>query len=156
VKNAFRKPYKGDIIETNFQRGRFFVPVEERESILNTVEFIKNNTRTGERIYVGNIAHWKDDFGGSLQINDPKVAASNHLLVFVSEVIPAFPGVDVFDIQNIECAKVFVAPVFVAQQAAEYFFVTQLAVCTVAYPGGAKRMQGAVHNQTIQFIANGK
>jgi len=65
-KNVFRKPYKKSIVLTRFNRGSVYIPKEEQKHIKDVVSFIKRNTDVNERIYVGNIAHWKDDFGGSL------------------------------------------------------------------------------------------
>jgi len=65
-KNVFRKPYKKDIVATKFDVGTIYIPEDERESVVNTVNFIKENTKEGERIFLGNTAHWKDDFGGSI------------------------------------------------------------------------------------------
>ncbi|NQT22638.1 MAG: hypothetical protein HQ579_04270 [Candidatus Omnitrophica bacterium] len=65
IKNVFRKPLKKKIILTRFDRGSVYIPKED-QSIKDAVSYIKNNTENGERIYVGNSAHWKDDFGGSL------------------------------------------------------------------------------------------
>jgi len=66
IKNAFRKAYKKDIIETQFDVGRIYIPKDERNDLLDVVKFVKDNTKPTDKIYVGNIAHWKDDFGGSL------------------------------------------------------------------------------------------
>lgn len=66
IKNTYRKAYKGDIVRVNFERGAVYVPREEKEEVFNTLNFIRENTLPKERIYIGNIAHWKDDFGGSL------------------------------------------------------------------------------------------
>ncbi|MCK4463761.1 MAG: glycosyltransferase family 39 protein, partial [Candidatus Omnitrophica bacterium] len=65
-KNVFRKPYKKSIVLTRFNRGSVYIPKEEQKHVKDTVSFIKRNTDINERIYIGNIAHWKDDFGGSL------------------------------------------------------------------------------------------
>ncbi len=77
VKNNFRKAYKRDVIMTRFERGAIYVPKNERDEILKTLDFIKKNTSSGERIYIGNIAHWKDDFNGSI------------LLYFLADRLPA-------------------------------------------------------------------
>lgn len=65
IKNSFRKPYRQDIIGTQFGNEIIYVPKEEKDEVVNTLEFIDKNTLPGERIYIGNITHWKDDFGGS-------------------------------------------------------------------------------------------
>jgi len=77
VKNNFRKICKGDVIMTRFGRGAIYVPKDEREEVLETLRFIRENTAPGEKIYVGNIAHWKDDFNGSI------------LLYFLADRLPA-------------------------------------------------------------------
>ncbi len=64
-KNILRKPYKGSVVAAKFKRGTVYIPKEEKTDIANVVSFIKSFTASGEHIYVGNIAHWKDDFGGS-------------------------------------------------------------------------------------------
>ncbi|MBN1354204.1 MAG: glycosyltransferase family 39 protein, partial [Candidatus Omnitrophica bacterium] len=61
-KNVFRKPYKGRVVLTHFGRGSVYVPREERNDVVEAVSFIRKNTASGERIYVGNIVNWKDDF----------------------------------------------------------------------------------------------
>jgi len=66
IKNAFRKVYKKAIIETQFDVGKVYIPIDERDGLLDVVKFVKDNTKPTDKIYVGNIAHWKDDFGGSL------------------------------------------------------------------------------------------
>ena len=68
AKNAFIKPYRKDIIKTQFDAGSVYIPKEEREDLVKTVRFIKSNADPSEKIYVGNTVHWKDDFGGSLII----------------------------------------------------------------------------------------
>lgn len=65
IKNVFRKPLKGEALLTRFERGAVYVPKEDID-IKDAVNFIKENTEENERIYVGNIAHRKDDFGGSI------------------------------------------------------------------------------------------
>lgn len=65
LKNTYTKVYKKSIIKTVFDRGSIYVPKDEREDVLSTIEFIKDNTLPDDRIYIGNMAHWKDDFGGS-------------------------------------------------------------------------------------------
>ncbi|MGB2706256.1 MAG: glycosyltransferase family 39 protein [Candidatus Omnitrophota bacterium] len=77
VKNNFRKVYKKDVIKTQFDRGSIYVPKDEREEVLKTLRFIKKNTSSGERIYIGNIVHWKDDYNGSI------------LLYFLADRLPA-------------------------------------------------------------------
>ncbi|UCD55226.1 MAG: glycosyltransferase family 39 protein [Candidatus Omnitrophota bacterium] len=64
-KNVFRKPYKGSVMLTGFDRGSVYIPREEKQDIVDVVSFIKANTGPNERIYVGNIAHWVPAFGGS-------------------------------------------------------------------------------------------
>jgi len=66
IKNGYTKVYKKDIIRTPFDKGAIYVPREEMEELLDTVRFIRQNTGPGERIYLGNLPHWKDDFGGTL------------------------------------------------------------------------------------------
>ena len=65
IKNTYIKVYRYDIVKVGFERGALYLPREEAGDVLSTVKFIKENTGTGDRIYIGNIAHWKDDFGGS-------------------------------------------------------------------------------------------
>jgi len=65
VKNVFRKIYKKQIVKTRFTKGEIYLPAEERPEVLGVLEYINSNTRPGERIYLGNIVHGKDDFGGS-------------------------------------------------------------------------------------------
>jgi len=65
LKNTYTKVYKKSIIRTAFDRGPIYVPKDEREDVLSTIKFIKDNTLRDDRIYIGNMAHWKDDFGGS-------------------------------------------------------------------------------------------
>ena len=65
-KNSYRKIYKKDTIKTNFNRGSIYLPKEERAEVLDTIEFIQENTAPDEFIYVGNSVHWKDDFGGTI------------------------------------------------------------------------------------------
>ena len=65
-KNSCRKIYKKDIIKTDFNRGSIYLPKEEREEVLYTIQFIQKNTKPNEFIYIGNSVHWKDDFGGSI------------------------------------------------------------------------------------------
>ena len=77
IKNAFRKVYKQDIMETRFACGTIYLPKEEKDEVAKTVSFIRDNTRPGEKIYVGNTVHWKDDFGGST------------ILYFLSERLPS-------------------------------------------------------------------
>jgi len=77
VKNNFRKVYKNDVVLTRFERGAIYVPKDEREEILNTLDYIKKNTSPGKRIYVGNITHRKGDFNGSI------------LLYFLADRLPA-------------------------------------------------------------------
>ena len=76
-KNVFRKPYKGDVLLARFDRGSVYIPREEKDDIMETVSFIKDNTKPGEPIYVGNIAHWKDEYGGNI------------LLYFLSDRLPS-------------------------------------------------------------------
>jgi len=66
IKNVFKKPYKKSILLAKFDRGAVYIPKEEKDDVVNTVAFLKDHTKSGERIYVGNTAHWKDDFGGSV------------------------------------------------------------------------------------------
>lgn len=66
MKNAFTKVYKRKIVKARFNGDSIYVPAEEREDVLNAIGFIKKNTKPGDKIYVGNIVHWKDDFGGSI------------------------------------------------------------------------------------------
>jgi 4-amino-4-deoxy-L-arabinose transferase-like glycosyltransferase len=66
IKNCFRKVYRNDIIKAQFGTDSIYIPREEREDVLSTVEYITRMTRTGEKIYIGNRVHWKDDFGGSV------------------------------------------------------------------------------------------
>ncbi|NQU95520.1 MAG: glycosyltransferase family 39 protein [Candidatus Omnitrophica bacterium] len=75
-KNVFRKPYRGDVLLTRFDRGAVYIPKAQRDDIVNTVSFIKANTSVDESIYVGNIVHWRDEYGG------------NMLLYFLSERLP--------------------------------------------------------------------
>jgi len=77
IKNAFRKAYKQDIIETRFAGGNIYLPKEEKDEVANTVRFIRDNTHPKEKIYVGNTVHWKDDFGGST------------ILYFLSDRLPS-------------------------------------------------------------------
>ena len=65
IKNTFRKPYKKDIVKTRFNGESIYIPKDETTDIIDIVNFIKEKTKEHERIYIGNIAHWKDDFGGS-------------------------------------------------------------------------------------------
>jgi len=65
LKNTYTKVYKKSIIKTVFDRGSIYVPKDEREDVLSAIKFIKDNTLPDDRIYIGNMAHWKDDFGGS-------------------------------------------------------------------------------------------
>lgn len=76
LKNTYTKVYKKSIVATKFDRGTIYVPKEEQEEVLNTLQFIRRNTDSGDRIYVGNIVHWKDDFGG------------NTLLYFLADRLP--------------------------------------------------------------------
>jgi len=65
-KNVIKKPIKGDVLPYVFgDRGMLYIPKEEREDVLNTVRYIKECTFSGERIYIGNNDHSRDDFGGS-------------------------------------------------------------------------------------------
>lgn len=66
MKNSYTKVFKKNIIRTSFEKGTIYVPKEEREDVLNAIKFIRENTDVGERIYLGNSVHWKDDFGGTL------------------------------------------------------------------------------------------
>jgi len=66
IKNTYKKPYRKDIIKTDFRRGTVYVPKEERPQILDTLDFIEEKTLSSDRIFIGNTAHWKDDFGGSI------------------------------------------------------------------------------------------
>lgn len=66
MKNTYTKVMKKEIIKTDFDKGAIYVPKDEREGLLKTIDFIKNNTAGHDKIYIGNIVHWKDDFGGSL------------------------------------------------------------------------------------------
>ncbi|MBI5144222.1 MAG: glycosyltransferase family 39 protein, partial [Candidatus Omnitrophica bacterium] len=65
IKNTYIKVYRNDIVKVRFERGTLYLPKEEAGDVLSTIKFIKENTGTGDRIYIGNMAHWKDDFGGS-------------------------------------------------------------------------------------------
>ncbi|OGW75395.1 MAG: hypothetical protein A2Z72_03010 [Omnitrophica bacterium RBG_13_46_9] len=64
-KNNFRKVWKKDIVKADFRAGSIYVPKEEIGDVMSTLDFINTHTNPGERIYIGNVAHWKDDFGGS-------------------------------------------------------------------------------------------
>jgi hypothetical protein len=66
VKNTFRKVYKKDIIKTAFNCGTVYLPKEGRADLLNTIGFIQKATLPFEKIFLGNIAHWRDEYGGSL------------------------------------------------------------------------------------------
>ncbi|MFA6142771.1 MAG: glycosyltransferase family 39 protein [Candidatus Omnitrophota bacterium] len=67
LKNGFTKVFKKGIIKTGFPgKGTIYIPKEERAEVLDTINYIKENTSPKERIYIGNTAHWKDDFGGTL------------------------------------------------------------------------------------------
>jgi len=68
IKNGFTKVFKKDTIKTGFDKGTIYVPADEQSDILGVIKYIKENSALGERIYIGNTAHWKDDFGGSLII----------------------------------------------------------------------------------------
>lgn len=65
MKNTYIKVFRKDIVKVGFERGAIYLPKEEAQDVLNAVKFIKDNTRPGDHIYIGNMAHWKDDFGGS-------------------------------------------------------------------------------------------
>jgi hypothetical protein len=77
LKNVYTKPVKKDTIKTDFNKGAIYLPRDEREDVLNVLGFIRENTSPSERIYIGNAAHWKDDFGGSL------------LLYYLSDRLPS-------------------------------------------------------------------
>ncbi len=77
IKNVFKKPYRGSIVLAKFERGSVYIPQEEKRDVVNVVSFIKANTSSDERIYVGNRVHWKDDFGGST------------ILYFLAERLPS-------------------------------------------------------------------
>lgn len=64
-KNILRKPYLRRVLPVNFDRGTVYIPKEEARDIENVVSYIKAGTLPDERIYVGNMAHRRDDFGGS-------------------------------------------------------------------------------------------
>jgi len=66
VKNCYRKVLQKKTVKTVFEKGTIYIPREEREAVLDTVDYIKRNTKKREKIFVGNIAHWKDDFGGTI------------------------------------------------------------------------------------------
>ncbi len=66
IKNTYTKVYKRSIIKTEFDKGAIYIPKEERGDVLATLQFIRQKTAPGERIFIGNMAHWKDDFGGTL------------------------------------------------------------------------------------------
>lgn len=65
MKNTYIKVYRKDIVKTRFDKGSVYLPKEESEDVSNTLKFIKENTKASDRIYIGNMMHWKDDFGGS-------------------------------------------------------------------------------------------
>jgi len=65
-KNVFRKPMKGKIAIASFERGSVYIPVDERDGIMNVVSFIRDKTAEGEYIFVGNYSHAVDAFGGNL------------------------------------------------------------------------------------------
>lgn len=67
LKNGFTKVFKKGIIATDFPgKGTIYIPKEERAEVLDTIKYIRENTLSKDRIYVGNTAHWKNDFGGTL------------------------------------------------------------------------------------------
>lgn len=68
IKNTYTKPYRGRIVKTVFDRGGVYIPAREAGDVFNAVEFLKNNTIKGEKIYIGNASHDKDDFGGATLI----------------------------------------------------------------------------------------
>lgn len=65
-KNVFKKPYTGKVVLTEFARGTLYIPRDERDDVVDVVSFIKSNTGSWDKIFIGNSAHWVDTFGGEM------------------------------------------------------------------------------------------
>jgi len=65
-KNIIKKPLRGDIILTAFERGGIYIPKEESGVVLDVVKHIRTKTSEDDRIYVGLLDHSVDSFGGNI------------------------------------------------------------------------------------------
>jgi hypothetical protein len=64
IKNAFVKPLKRDIVLVDTGRGKIYVPKSEAEDLRAILEFIKSNTVSDERIFIGFDSHKELLHGG--------------------------------------------------------------------------------------------
>ncbi len=68
IKNVVKKPLRGKVVMTRFGGSSVYIPEDESRDVSAVVEYLKERTRPGENIYLGNISHDVDDFGGTLLI----------------------------------------------------------------------------------------